>query len=76
MKSNRVLALVLVLAMLLSVAPLVGAQGGEFVKTFDIPTTPPTEGPLAGINGALPLLPVMQAQMGGEISVERLPSRP
>ena len=45
MKSNRVLALVLVLAMLLSVAPLVGAQGGEFVKTFDIPTTPTTEGP-------------------------------
>ena len=50
MKSNRVLALVLVLAMLLSVAPLVGAQGGEFVKTFDIPTTPTTEGPLAGID--------------------------
>ena len=50
MKSNRVLALVLALAMLLSVAPLVGAQGGEFVKTFDIPTTPASDGPLAGVD--------------------------
>lgn len=51
MKTHRVLTLVLALVMLLSVAPMVGAQGGdEFVATFDIPTTPTTEGDLAGID--------------------------
>ncbi len=49
MKKNRALALVLVLALLLSVAPLVGAQGG-FVATFDLPTEPATDGPLAGVD--------------------------
>jgi multiple sugar transport system substrate-binding protein len=49
MKSNRVLALMLVLALLLSMAPMVGAQGG-FVATFDLPTTPEAEGPLAGVD--------------------------
>ena len=50
MKSNRVLALVLALAMLLSLAPIVGAQGGEFVATFDLPVEPAAEGPLAGVD--------------------------
>lgn len=50
MKGYRVLALVLALAMLLSVASLAGAQGGAFVATFDLPTTPTTEGPLAGVD--------------------------
>lgn len=50
MKSNRVLALVLVLAMLVSVAPLVSAQGGEFVATFDLPAEPASDGPLAGVD--------------------------
>ncbi|GAB4573488.1 MAG: ABC transporter substrate-binding protein [Anaerolineae bacterium] len=50
MKSNRVLALVLALAMVLSMAPIVGAQGGEFVATFDLPTEPASEGPLAGVD--------------------------
>ena len=50
MKGYRVLALVLVLVMLLSIAPLAGAQGGAFVATFDLPTTPTTEGELAGVD--------------------------
>ncbi len=50
MKSNRVLALVLALAMMLSIAPLAGAQGGEFVATFDLPVEPAAEGPLAGVD--------------------------
>ncbi len=52
MKRNRVLALVLVLAMVLGIAPLAGAQGGEFVATFDLPVEPATEGPLAGVDPA------------------------
>ena len=48
MKSNRILALALVMVMLLSLAPMAGAQG--FVRTFDLPTEPATEGPLAGVD--------------------------
>jgi multiple sugar transport system substrate-binding protein len=50
MKLNRVMAVVLALALMLSVAPLVGAQGGEFVATFDLPTEPAAEGDLAGVD--------------------------
>ena len=46
--ANRVS--VLLLALMLSVAPLVGAQGGEFVATFDLPTEPAAEGDLAGVD--------------------------
>ncbi len=50
MSSYRVLGFLLVAALLLSLAPMVGAQGGEFVATFDLPTEPTTEGPLAGVD--------------------------
>lgn len=51
MKGNRLVAVVLVLALLLSALPLVSAQdGGEYVATFDLPTEPATEGPLAGVD--------------------------
>lgn len=50
MKSNRVLALVLAVAMMMSLVPMVGAQGGEFVATFDLPVEPASEGPLAGVD--------------------------
>jgi multiple sugar transport system substrate-binding protein/sn-glycerol 3-phosphate transport system substrate-binding protein len=49
---NRIVAFVLVLALVLSVAPLVGAQGGEFVATFDLPVEPAADGPLAGVDPA------------------------
>jgi multiple sugar transport system substrate-binding protein len=47
---NRVVALVLVVALMLGLAPIVGAQGGEFVATFDLPVEPASEGSLAGVD--------------------------
>ncbi len=49
MKGHRILTFVLALALLLSLAPLAGAQG-EARATFSLPTTPATEGPLAGVD--------------------------
>ncbi len=46
---NRALVFVLVLVLVLSIAPLAGAQGG-FVATFSLPTTPAADGPLAGVD--------------------------
>lgn len=45
---NRVVALVLVVMLVLSIAPLAYAQ--DFVSTIDLPTEPASEGELAGVD--------------------------
>ncbi len=43
-KFSKLAALVVIAAIALSVAPMAHAQAGEYVKTFDLPKTPATDG--------------------------------
>ena len=47
---GRIVALVLVAAMLMSITGAVSAQTGGYVKTFDLPTKPTTDGAYAGVD--------------------------
>src|SRR5579871_3533741 len=47
---GRIVALVLVAAMLLSIGGTVSAQTGGYVKTFALPTKPTTDGAYAGVD--------------------------
>jgi multiple sugar transport system substrate-binding protein/sn-glycerol 3-phosphate transport system substrate-binding protein len=50
MKIYRTLGLVLAIALVMSLAPIVSAQGDEFVATFDLPVEPTAEGELASVD--------------------------
>src|SRR5271165_657620 len=60
----RMIALVVVVAMLLSIASITSAQAGAYVKTFDLPTKPTTDGAYAGVDPTGAKVTFWHAQSG------------